>query len=197
MSATRKLEMTDIIDMRAYERERDVLRDEVIEIKRRRRIGLGTVVTIMFENRATIKSQIHEMLRAEKIGTDEGVAEQLIAYNPLIPEIGQLCATLFIELTSESQMREWLTKLFNIENSIIFKLSDGTLVRSSAEEGHAQTLTRDNITAAVHYLRFDFSPDQVALFESGGAQIFCDLPTYLEVAELPEFMVTELLSDLR
>lgn len=197
MNSSRKLELGDIVDMRAYERDREALRNEVIEVKRRRRIGLGTLVTIMFENRATIKSQIHEMLRAEKIGTDDGVIEQLKAYNPLIPEVGQLCATLFIELTNEAQMREWLAKLFGIENSIVFKLSDGSLVRSIAEEGHAETLTRDNVTAAVHYLRFEFTPDQVALFDSGGAQILCDLPAYLEVAELPPFMVTELLLDLR
>ncbi len=197
MNSTRKLELGDIVDIRAYERDREALRNEVIEIKRRRRIGLGTVVTIMFENRATVKSQIHEMLRAEKIGTDDGVIEQLKAYNPLIPEVGQLCATLFIELTSESQMREWLTTLFGIEHAIVFMLSDGSEVRSIAEEGHAETLTRDNVTAAVHYLRFEFTPSQVALFESGGAQILCDLPTYLEVATLPAIMVTELLSDLR
>lgn len=197
MNSTRKLELGDIVDIRAYERDREALRNEVIEIKRRRRIGLGTVVTIMFENRATVKSQIHEMLRAEKIGTDDGVIEQLKAYNPLIPEVGQLCATLFIELTSESQMREWLTTLFGIEHAIVFMLSDGSEVRSIAEEGHAETLTRDNVTAAVHYLRFEFTPNQVALFESGGAQILCDLPTYLEVATLPAIMVTELLSDLR
>ena len=94
-------------------------------------------------------------------------------------------------------MREWLANLFGIENAIVFKLSDGSLVRSIAEEGHAETLTRENVTAAVRYLRFEFTPNQVGLFESGGAQIMCDLPTYLEVAELPPFMLTELLSDLR
>jgi len=72
--------------------------------------------------------QIQEMIRSEKSMHDEQVMEELHAYNPLIPEPGQLSATLFIELTSEEQMREWLPKLVGIESSMLIKLSDGTQV---------------------------------------------------------------------
>jgi hypothetical protein len=197
MNASRKLELSDILDLRAYERVRDERRVEIIEIKRRRRVHLGTVVTLMFENRATMQSQIHEMMRAEKVVSDEQVLEELHAYNPLIPEAGQLSATLFIELTTSEQMLEWLPKLVNIESSIAFQLSDGSKVMAIAEESHAEMLTRDNVTAAVHYIRFEFTPQQVELFAAGEVEILCLHPAYVEVSQLPKFVVDELLTDLR
>ena len=197
MTTSRKLQLTDILDLRAYERVRDERREEIIEIKRRRRVHLGTVVTLMFENRATMQSQIHEMMRAEKVVRDEQILEELHAYNPLIPEAGQLSATLFIELTTPEQMLEWLPKLVNIESSILFKLSDGSTVTAITEEGHAETLTRDNVTAAVHYIRFEFTPQQVEAFATGDVEILCVHPAYIEVANLPQFVIDELLTDLR
>ena len=197
MATSRKLQLTDILDLRAYERIRDERREEIIEIKRRRRVQLGTVVTLMFENRATMQSQIHEMMRAEKVVRDEQILEELHAYNPLIPEAGQLSATLFIELTTPEQMLEWLPKLVNIESSIVFNLSDGSTVKAITEEGHAETLTRDNVTAAVHYIRFEFTPEQVEAFASGDVEILCVHPAYIEVAILPQFVINELLTDLR
>jgi hypothetical protein len=197
MATSRKLQLTDILDLRAYERVRDERREEIIELKRRRRVQLGTVVTLMFENRATMQSQIHEMMRAEKVVRDEQILEELHAYNPLIPEAGQLSATLFIELTTPEQMLEWLPKLVNIESSIVFKLSDGSTVTAITEEGHAETLTRDNVTAAVHYIRFEFTPQQVEAFASGDVEILCVHPAYIEVANLPQFVIDELLTDLR
>ena len=188
MATSRKLQLTDILDLRAYERVRDERREEIIELKRRRRVQLGTVVTLMFENRATMQSQIHEMMRAEKVVRDEQILEELHAYNPLIPEAGQLSATLFIELTTPEQMLEWLPKLVNIESSIVFKLSDGSTVTAITEEGHAETLTRDNVTAAVHYIRFEFTPQQVEAFATGDVEILCVHPAYVEVANLPQFV---------
>jgi hypothetical protein len=175
--SSRKLKLEDILDLRAYERIREESRATSIETKRKRRIGLGTVVTVMFENRQTMWYQIQEMIRSEKSMLDEQVMEELHAYNPLIPEPGQLSATLFIELTSEEQMREWLPKLVGIESSMLIKLSD--------------------ITAAVHYIRFEFTPEQVELFAAGGAQLVCDHPAYGESIELPAFTIAELLADLR
>ena len=197
MATSRKLQLTDILDLRAYERVRDERREEIIELKRRRRVQLGTVVTLMFENRATMQSQIHEMMRAEKVVRDEQILEELHAYNPLIPEAGQLSATVFIELTTPEQMLEWLPKLVNIESSIVFKLSDGSTVTAITEEGHAETLTRDNVTAAVHYIRFEFTPQQVEAFATGDVEILCVHPAYIEVANLPQFVIDELLTDLR
>lgn len=194
--SSRKLQLVDILDLREYERERESLRNSVIAVKSKRRVALGPVVTLMFENRETVRSQIQEMLRAEKVTDDSGVIEELKAYNPLIPEQGQLCATLFVELTTDTELREWLPKLVGIEGSIVIKLRDGSQVRSITEEGHAENLTRADITAAVHYVRFEFDANQVDEFARGPVEVGCDLAAYLESVELPSTTVTELLSDL-
>lgn len=191
----RKLTLDDIADARAYEREREAFRTHVIELKRRRRVHLGTVVTMVFENRDTIRFQIQEMARVERILTDEGIQEELDVYNPLVPERGQLRATLFIELTSDEQMRLWLPKLVGIEQSLLFRLTDGSEVRCTVEAQHASQLTREHVTAAVHYVDFDFTPEQVAAF-TDGVQLVCDHPEYLEVVELSPTTVAELRADL-
>ena len=192
----RKFTIDYILDLRAYERVRDESRAEVIELKKLRRITLGPVLTLMFENRVTMRSQIHEMIRAEKVMRDEQVMEELQAYNPLIPEAGQLSATLFIELVNEDEMREWLPKLVNIESSIVIRLSDGSEIRSITEEAHAEQLTRDYVTAAVHYVRFELTSEQIEKFALNGAEIASDHPAYRQSVALQPSTVTELLSDL-
>ena len=195
-ASSRKLSIDDILDLRAYERVRDESRAEVIELKKLRRISLGPVVTLMFENRVTMRSQIHEMIRAEKVVRDEQVLEELHAYNPLIPEPGQLSATLFVELVTEDEMREWLPKLVSIESSIVIRLKDGTEIRSITEESHAEQLTRDYVTAAVHYIRFELTPEQIEKFALGGAEIVSDHTAYQQSVVLQSTTVKELLSDL-
>ena len=195
-AVTRKLTVDDILDLRAYEKVRAEKKTEVLEIKRRRRIELGTFVTVMFESRDTMWYQIQEMLRAERVISEEGVVDELRAYNPLIPEAGQLCATVFIELTSESAMREWLTKLVGIEKSFRILLGNGREVSPVTDEQHDEALTRDDVTAAVHYIRFEFGPDDLAAFREGPVTLVCVHPNYREAMELADFTVEELARDL-
>ena len=194
---SRRLVLDDIDDLRAYERERDRLRASVIEMKGRRRLSFGTILTLTFENRETMRYQIHEMARVEKLITDAEIQVELDIYNPMIPEQGQLCATLFLELTSDDQMREWLPKLVGIETSVVFVLPNGDRVRSITEEQHADQLTREHVTAAVHYVRFEFTPEQIDSFASGPVRVEIDHPDYLEVVELLDSTREELLVDLR
>ena len=192
----RKLTLDDISDLRAYEREREEFRATVIEKRRLRRVSLGTLMSLSFENRDTMRYQIQEMIRVEKTMTDEGVTEELNAYNPMIPEPGQLCATLFVELTSEDQVREWLPKLAGLERSISLRLGDGSRVPGRIDDQHAAGLTREDVTAAVHYLTFNLTDAQVESFRAGDVLVECSLPTYLEVAALTHDTRTELLLDL-
>lgn len=191
----RKLTIADIADARAYERERETLRAQVIELKRVRRVAVGTVVSVMFESRETMRYQIQEMARVERIFTDEGIRQELDVYNPLIPEPGQLCATLFIELTSDEQLREWLPKLVGVENSVVFRLTSNDTVRGVVRAEHAEQLTRENITAAVHYVTFEFTPAQVAAFVDG-VVLEIDHPAYRESVVLSSETVGELRRDL-
>ena len=193
--SSRKLSVSDIEDLRAYERGRESLRTQMIELRSRRRVAVGTIVSVAFENRETIRFQIQEMARVEGITTDEGIQDELDAYNSLIPEMGQLCATLFIELTSDEAVREWLPKLVGIERSVVLRLPNGDVVHGSVDSKHAAQLTRADVTAAVHYLSFELPKEQRAAF-GPGVVLAIEHPQYSEETELSSTTVGELLGDL-
>src|SRR3954454_25382622 len=184
-----KLTLDDIVDLRAYERERDTFRQHIIDLKKRRRVGVGPVVTLVFENHDTIRFQIQEMARAERMLRDEQIQTELDVYNPLIPEPGELSATLFIELTSDEQMREWLPKLVGIERAVEFIIGEGdgsSVVRCTPEAAHEAQLTREEITASVHYVRFEFTPDQVERFAADPIVLAVNHADYAEGAHISE-----------
>ena len=195
-----KLTLDDIVDLRAYERERDEFRARIIEMKKRRRIAVGPLVTLVFENRDTMRFQIQEMARAEKMLSDEAIQTELDVYNPLIPDAGELSATLFIELTSKDQLVEWLPKLVGVERSIEFVIGEGDgseVVRCEVDALHAEQLTREDVTASVHYVRFRFTPEQIARFESEPVVLAVNHPAYVEGAHLSDESRCALLEDLR
>jgi len=192
-----KLTIDDITDLRAYERERDAFRRNVIALKRRRRVGVGDVVTLLFENAETIRFQIQEMARVEKLITDEAIATELRIYNPLVPEPGQLCATLFVELTSKEALMQWLPRLVGIERSMVLRLSDGELIHCVVDEDHEKQLTRDEVTASVHYVRWELTADQVEAFAAGPVTLLADHGAYAQAVQLSAETHAELLGDLR
>ena len=191
-----KLTVDDIKDVRAYERERDDFRRRIIDLKRRRRVELGTLMTLVFENTDTMRWQVQEMARAERMLRDEQIAHEVATYNELIPDAGELSGTLFLELTSDAALREWLPKLVGIEFHIAFALPDGSLVYGKPSDEDEERLTRDDTTAAVHYLRFAFTPAQVAAFEQGPVRVIVDHPEYRDEAELDEVQRSALAADL-
>jgi hypothetical protein len=190
-----KLTVDDIKDMRAYEREREEFRRHIIDLKRRRRVELGTIMTIVFENTDTMRWQVQEMARVERMLRDEQIAQEVATYNELIPDAGQLSATLMLELTSEAQLREWLPKLVGVQRSILVETEGQEPVRGVPQD--EERLTRDDTTAAVHFLRFTFSPEQIEAFARGPVRIVVDHPAYREEVELSETTRTELLDDLQ
>jgi hypothetical protein len=190
------LTLDDVLDLRAYERVRDDYRARVIERKRNRRVGLGPIMTLVFESLDTVRFQVQEMARVEKIISDDAMQVELDIYNRLLPEPGELSATLFIELTSEEALREWLPKLVGIERRIALWM-DGTVVSSVPEAEHAAALTRETITPAVHYLRFGFSEDQVEAFRRAERMSLRSThPAYDAETVLPPAVRAELLGDL-
>ncbi len=210
---TRKLTLDDIADLRAYERDREAYRRQVIELKRRRRVAVGSIVSVVFENRETMRSQIQEMARAEKMVSDEQIQKELDVYNALIPEPGELSATLFIELTGEDALRNWLPRLVGIEHAVILELPgedpalevagvvDGlpgaNVVRAVPEAAHEEALTRPEITASVHYIRFTLDAAQVERFAAGPVTLAVDHPEYRAESVLSDEVRSELLTDLR
>jgi hypothetical protein len=194
---TRKLTVADISDLRAYERDRPEFLRHVMDLKSRRRVGVGPIVTFVFENRDTIRFQVQEMARVEKLITDESIQTELDIYNPLIPESRQLSATLFVELTTADDLREWLPKLVGIERAARLRLTDGTEVPALVEEQHADQLTRDDVTSTVHYVRWELSPLQVDTFAAGPVTLAVGHPAYQRSTLLTEENRQELLADLR
>lgn len=197
---TRKLTLDDIADLRQYERERETFRAEVIELKKKRRIGVGPFMTVVFENRQTIRFQIQEMARVERLISDEAIETELRTYNPLVPEPGELAATLFLELTSELALREWLPRLVGIEQSVALRAGEGddaVLVRAAPEAAHASQLTREEVTASVHYVHFELTPEQIEAVAAGPVDLVIDHAEYDHATRLADDTVAELLDDLR
>jgi hypothetical protein len=138
-------------------------------------------VTLTFENRTTVRFQVQEMARAERLTTDAQVQRELDVYNRLLPSPGELSATLFLEMTTDEQLRTWLPKLVGVERSVVFLIGGGTgtrSVRSVPEADHQAQLTRSEVTSAVHYVRFPFTPADVAALAVGPATLMVDHPEY-------------------
>ena len=152
---------------------------------------------MVFENRDTVRFQIQEMARAERMLTDEAIQTELDIYNPLVPEPGRLAATVFVELTSEAELREWLPKLVGIERSIRLRIGDD-VVAARPEDAHDAQLTREDVTASVHYVWFDLTPDQVARLTNGEPVVLAvEHPAYAHEAALGPDTVQELATDAK
>jgi hypothetical protein len=193
----RKLTIDDILDQRAYERERDQFRRHIIELKRARRVALGPIMTIVFENTDTMRWQVQEMARAERMMRDEQIAHEVETYNQIIPDRGELSGTLLLELTSDAELRKWLPRLVGVERHLRVVLPDGSTVRGVASDEDEARLTRDDTTAAVHFLKFRFTPPDIDMFASGPVHLLVDHPEYDYDVLLSEEQHAALLGDLR
>ncbi len=190
-----KLTLDDIKDLREYERERDEFRRHIVAMKKRRRVQLGDLLTITFENTDTMRFQIQEMARIERMLTDDQIRGEVDTYNQLIPDANELSGTLFVEIDDKERLYEWLPKLVGIQRAVSIWLQDGSSVASIPED--EERLTRDETTTTVHYLKFRFTPEQVDAFASGPVRIVVDHPNYDAVVELTEEQRSELVGDLR
>jgi Protein of unknown function (DUF3501) len=191
----RKLTFEDIKDLREYERERDEFRRHIVEMKKRRRVQLGDLLTITFENTDTMRFQVQEMARIERMLTDEQIQNELDTYNQLIPDANELSGTLFVEIDDKGRLYEWLPKLVGIQRSVSIWLHDGSSVPSIPED--EERLTREETTTTVHYLKFQLGDEQVAAFEQGPVRIVVDHEHYDAVVELTDEQQRELAHDLR
>jgi len=192
------LTLADIADLRAYERDRDRFRREVIELKRVRRVGIGPIVSVVLESRTTILFQIQEMVRAERIIEDARIQDELDVYNPLIPEPGRLSMTLFLELTSEELLREWLPRLVGIERAVVLTIGEGdrlVALRDDVDEAHASQLTRQEITSSVHYVHITVPEADRARFGTERVVLRIDHPDYTHETELSPATKASILTD--
>jgi hypothetical protein len=191
-----KLTRGDLYPLEQYAEVRSAFRAQVIEHKKNRRVPLGPIAALYFEDRLTMHYQVQEMLRAERIFEPQGIQEELDAYNPLIPDGGNWKATFMIEVPDEYERRDKLVELRGIENDVwvridgfepVFAIADEDLERENAEK-----------TSSVHFLRFELTPAMVEAARNGAAMgVGITHSAYTQQLEpIPENIRVSLLGDL-
>lgn len=195
MNAAPKLSRSDLMSLEQYSEERPAFREQVIAHKAKRRIALGPHATLIFEDRLTIQYQIQEMLRVERIFDAAGIAEELAAYNPLIPDGSNWKATLLIEYPDADERREALARMPGMEHKVWAQVAGQDRVFAIANEDLERS--NDEKTAAVHFLRFELPKASVDALKSGAAlQMGIDHTELPYRIEVPEDSRMSLLEDL-
>ena len=190
-----KLTPADLMTLERYARERQDFRARVIAHKKTRKLAAGPNTTWLFEDRLTIQYQVQEILRTEKIFEPEGIAEELEAYNPLIPDGRNWKVALLIEYPDPTTRPGHLARLKGIEDRCFVQVADFARVYAIADED----LERENEekTSSVHFLRFEFTDAMVASLRAGAAiTVGIDHPNYAHAVEaLPAAARAALLAD--
>lgn len=172
-----RIERGSLLPLETYTRERNAFRVRVIEHKKHRTVHLGEHVTLLFEDELTIRYQIQEMLRIERIFEEAGIQHELDAYNPLVPDGTNLKATMMIEYPEVAERQRKLARLKGIEDRVWVQVAGFARVYAIADED----LERENEqkTSAVHFLRFEFDAGmRDALRRGAGLGLGVDHPEY-------------------
>jgi hypothetical protein len=184
-----------LLTLEAYAKERGAFRARVIAHKRNRTVHLGEHVTLLFEDELTIRYQIQEMLRIEKMFDESGIDQELDAYNPLIPDGGNLKATMLVEYEDENERRDALARLRGIEDAVWVRVAGFPSVQAIADEDLERE--NDTKTSAVQFVRFELTPPMIAAFKAGvTVAMGVDHPNYrAEVGAISPVVQDSLASD--
>lgn len=189
------LTLEDLFPHDAYEQQRDAYRRRIIQLKARRRVGVGDKVTLVFENRDTVQFQIQEMMRVERIHDPEKLQAELDVYNALLPSQEELSATLLIELTDAETMKYWLDLFIGLDRGKTVSIRAGSEVADAEfERGHSH----ETKISAVHFVRFRPRPNLIKAFADPAAPVFLRIrhAGYQVEVEVPWATRQEWLSDL-
>jgi len=188
-----KVILDDIVGLPAYEKVREKFRQRVIELKKKRRVPVGDKVSLVFENRETVIFQIHEMMRAERITDLDKIREEIEVYNGLIPEPGELSATLFLEIEDQSHLRDDLLRFLGVDDAVFLKIGKRK-IQARFEEGRS----KDDKISAVQYVKFPLTADERAAFAgSAEATLLVEHPNYQAQVRLDAETRESLLADLQ
>lgn len=192
MNKLAKLSRGDILGPKFYAPIRDDFRKRVIELKHHRRVSIGDRVTLVFENRDTLRFQIEEMLRAESISSDEGIQAELDVYNTLMPDEGALSATLFLEIPRDEDPKQALQRFIGLDEHVSLVIGDHRL-RAAFEPGRQEA---DRISA-VQYTRYPLDAAARGALCTAGTQVAVEIdhPSYRHVQPLSEEMRASLAAD--
>jgi hypothetical protein len=190
-----KLDRQALWSLEDYAEARPAFRAEVMAHKKPRRVAIGPHATLYFEDFLTMKYQVQEMLRTERIFEAAGIEEELEAYNPLIPDGTNLKATFMIEYADVEERRHALARLSGIEDTVWLQGEGGEKVYAIANEDLDRS-TEDK-TSAVHFLRFELGPETIAAFKRGATITFgIDHPEMTLTKTLTDEQVASLAGDL-
>jgi hypothetical protein len=195
MDAMPRIDRASLMTLETYARERPRFRAKVIAHKKHRTVHLGEHLTLVFEDELTIRYQVQEMLRIERIFEEAGIQEELAAYNPLVPDGRNLKATMMIEYPDPDERARRLAELIGIEDKVWIQVEGHERVWAVADED----LERENEqkTSAVHFLRFELDKAMVqALKKGAGLAIGVDHPRYTAAVEAPTAVREALAKDL-
>ena len=172
-----KIARNSLLSLEEYAKQRPEIRSEAMRLKRIRSVFIGPNMTLQFENEATIRYQVQEMLRIEKTFEEDGIMDELEAYNPLIPDGTNLKCTQMIEFPDEEERKVKLAELVDVENRTYIQVEGFDRVYAIADED----LERANSekTSSVHFSRFEFTTDMIAAIKNGAAiAMGSDHPNY-------------------
>lgn len=194
MAGKTEITRADIVPTEQYAKERAARRKAMVEVKRNRRLSVGPYATFYFENYETMWQQIHEMLYIEK-GGEEQIADELRAYNPLIPKGRELVATIMFEIDDPVRRHAVLSGLGGVEEHMSIQVGGQTI--KGRPEGDVERTNEAGKTSSVHFMHFDFTDEQVAAFRQPGAQVIVGInhPHYGHLAVLPEAVRAALAAD--
>jgi hypothetical protein len=186
-----------LLTLEAYARERSQFRSKVIAHKKNRTLGIGPNMTLVFEDELTMRYQIQEMLRAERIFEPEGIQSELDAYNPLVPDGSNWKCTMLIEYPDVEERRRMLPKLIGVEDRVWVRVEGCKPVFAIADEDMDRE--NDEKTSSVHFLRFELDEAMKTRLRAGAALgVGVDHSDYkYEIAEVQDAVRNSLLQDLK
>ena len=190
----RQIEKKDLIPADIYEKSRKQIRKDLLEFKKNRRISLGPYATFYFESFETMLAQVQEMLYIEK-GGEEQLKDELIAYNPLVPNGRELTATLMFEIDNPVSRGAFLGKIGGIEEKIFFKI-DNEIIKAESEKDVDRTSTEGK-ASSVQFLHFKLNDDQISKFKSKDSNIELEInhKEYSHLTKLNEDNIKSLSAD--
>ncbi|HUL91943.1 MAG TPA: DUF3501 family protein [Burkholderiales bacterium] len=190
-----RIDRASLMSLETYARERPQFRARVMAHKKDRSVPLGEHVTLLFEDELTIRYQVQEMLRVERIFEERGIQEELDAYNPLVPDGRNFKATLMVEYADPEERRKKLEDLIGIEDKAWVQVRGHERVWAIADED----LDRENEekTSSVHFLRFDLSEEMAKALKNGASLAMgIDHPRYAATVEVGPAVRNSLVKDL-
>ena len=191
----KKLTNKDLLSLEEYDSNRETIKTEVIESKKHRSISIGNNIVLLFESLETIKYQVQEMLRIEKIFKKEEIEEEIGAYQALIPDGNNFKATMLIMYPDVEERRKMLEKLNGIENKMWLSINQSSKIYAMADEDLDRA--NDEKTSAVHFLRFQLNSEEVDLFKnSDNIQFGVDHDEYSTSIKVTSDTYQSLLKDL-